>query len=182
MKYSRIKLLISLFSLAIIIARVALPNLNLDVITLGLLVVAALPWFSDLLQSAELPGGWKVVFKDIAEIKETQEIQGKQIQRLTFLMNNFLTQNQLECLRAMQAGDKFIFNKKSGVVEQAKDDIRRLFSAGLIDRRPGKGFRTLFDQGEDEQNINDHFCITDQGKRFLDLLNPDENAPRSLAA
>jgi hypothetical protein len=174
MKHLQIKALISIVSLTIIIIRVALPALKIDSITLGLLIVAALPWFSDLLQSAELPGGWKVVFKDIANIKKEQEIQGKEIQRLTFLINNFLSQNQLDCLRAMQAGDNFIFNKKSGVVEQDKDDIRRLFSSGLIDRRPKKGFRTLFEQGEDMQNINEHFCITDRGREFLSLLNPDD--------
>lgn len=175
MKDFRIKLLISLFLLSILAVHTLSKEFELDAISLGLLGLAALPWFSDFIQSAELPGGWKVVFKDIDEIKQQQEIQGKEIQRLSFLMNNFLNQNQLNCLRAMQAGDHFKFDKRSGVTEQDKDDIRRLFSAGLIDRRPGKGFRTLFDQGEDEQNVNDHFCITDQGIRFLDLLNPDEN-------
>lgn len=182
MNYIQVKLIISLCAAAIIIARVFLPNLKIDAITLGLLIVASLPWFSDILQSAELPGGWKVVFKDIADIREKQnnikkeqELQGQEIQRLTFLMNNFLSQAQLECLRALKSGDKFVFNKKSTLVEQAKDDLRRLFSAGLIARRPGKGFRTLFDQGSDEQNVNEHFCITDQGEEFLDLLNPDKD-------
>lgn len=181
MNHTKIKLLISLGSIGVIIARVILPNLKIDAITLGLLIVAALPWFSDLLQSAELPGGWKVVFKDLAEIrekqsaiKEEQELQGREIQRLTFLMNSFLSQNQLECLRALESGDRFLFTKSSPLVEQAKDDIRRLFSVGLIARKPGKGFRTLFDQGADEQDVNDHFCITDQGQEFLDLLNPDK--------
>jgi hypothetical protein len=158
--------------------------LNIDAITLGLLVVAVLPWFSDLLQSAKFPGGWEVNFR---EIKNKQDIiqnnqqkqerqideQEKQIQRLTLLMNSFLSQNQLECLRAMSINNVFWFDKNSGVVEQAKEDIRRLFAAGFISRRPGRGFRTLF-EGETKQNVNDHFCITDQGRQFLELLNPDE--------
>lgn len=167
---TRIKILISLCALGIIIARIILPNLKIDAITLGLLVVATLPWFADLLDSAELPGGWKFAFKDL---KEQQELQGQQIQQLTFLINNFLSQNQLDCLKAMKEGREFLFDKRSSVVEQAKDDIRRLFSAGLIARKPKQGFRTLFDQGSDVQDVNEHFYITDQGKQFLALLNPD---------
>lgn len=159
--------------------------MNIDAVTLGLLVVAVLPWFSDLLQSAKLPGGWEVNFREIKnkqdfiennQQKQSEKIneQEKQIQRLALLMNSFLSQNQLECLRAMAINNVFWFDRNSGVVEQAKEDIRRLFAAGFISRRPGHGFRTLFDQEEPKQNVNDHFCITDQGRQFLDLLNPDE--------
>ena len=105
--YFQTKLLISMGAWGIIIARVILPNLKIDAITLGLLVVAVLPWFSDLLQSAKLPGGWEVNFRDIEKqqniIQENQHIQGKQIdklekqiKRLTLLMNSCLSQNQLE--------------------------------------------------------------------------------------
>ena len=54
-EFFQIKVLISFFSLGIIIARVVLPNLKMDAVTLGLLIVAALLWFSELFQSAELP-------------------------------------------------------------------------------------------------------------------------------
>lgn len=64
---TRIKLLISLCALGILLARIILPTLNIDSIALGLLVVAALPWFADLLDSAELPGGWKIAFKDLKQ-------------------------------------------------------------------------------------------------------------------
>ena len=63
-----------------------LPTLNIDSIALGLLVVAVLPWFADLLDSAELPGGWKIAFTDL---EKQQREQGKQIKQLNFLINNF---------------------------------------------------------------------------------------------
>lgn len=164
---TRIKLLISLCALGVLLVRIIVPTLNIDSIALGLLVVAALPWFADLLDSAELPGGWKIAFKDL---KQQQKEQGEQIQQLRFLIDKFLSENQLKYLRAMRDGRESLFDRRSSVIEQSKDDIRRLFSAGLIARKPERGFRTLFDQGSDVQDINEHFYITDQGKEYLNFL------------
>lgn len=164
---TQIKILISVCALTVLLIRIIVPTLNIDSIALGLLVVAALPWFADLLDSAELPGGWKIAFKDL---KQQQQEQGEQIRQLRFLIDNFLSEYQSKCLRAMRDKHEFLFDKKSNVVEQAKDDIRRLFSAGLIARKPERGFRTLFDQGSDVQDINKHFYITEQGKEYLTFL------------
>lgn len=166
-KLTRIKLLISLCALGVLFIRIIVPTLNIDSIALGLLVVAALPWFADLLDSAEFPGGWKIAFKDL---EQQQQEQGEQIRQLRFLIDNFLSEYQSECLRAMRDKHEFLFDKKSSVVEQTKDDIRRLFSAGLVARKPERGFRTLFDQGPDVQDINEHFYITEQGKEYLKFL------------
>jgi len=40
------------------------PNLKIDSITISLLIVAILPWLSMLFEDLEIPGGWKVKFKD----------------------------------------------------------------------------------------------------------------------
>ena len=53
-----------------IIVRLIWPGLNIDAITLGLLVVAVLPWLSVLLESAEFPGGWKVKFRNLQNAGE----------------------------------------------------------------------------------------------------------------
>ncbi len=45
--------------------RLVWPDLKLDTVTLGLIVIAIVPWLSFLLESAELPGGWKVRFRDV---------------------------------------------------------------------------------------------------------------------
>lgn len=54
-------------ALLCILARFIWPDINIDVITLGLLTVAILPWLAALIKSAELPGGWKVEFRDIQQ-------------------------------------------------------------------------------------------------------------------
>jgi hypothetical protein len=55
----------------VIIGRILFPNIKIDSITLGLLIVAILPWLSSLIESAEFPGGWKIKFRDIKKAVET---------------------------------------------------------------------------------------------------------------
>jgi hypothetical protein len=65
-----LKLIISLSAIVFIIIKLIRPDLEVDVITLGLLIVAILPWLSSLIKSAEFPGGWKIEFKDVKEAVE----------------------------------------------------------------------------------------------------------------
>lgn len=65
------RIAISLISVCAIIARLLFPDLKIDSITLGLLIVAILPWLSPLIESAEFPGGWKIKFRDIQKAVET---------------------------------------------------------------------------------------------------------------
>lgn len=60
-----LKLGISVGALGAIIARMVWPNLKVDVITLGLIIVAILPWLSVLIESARFPGGWEVKFRSL---------------------------------------------------------------------------------------------------------------------
>jgi hypothetical protein len=60
-----LKLAITGGAVVIIGARLLWPDLKLDAVTLGLLVVAVLPWLSPLIKSAEFPGGWKIEFQDV---------------------------------------------------------------------------------------------------------------------
>lgn len=62
-----VKLVITGVALAVIVARFIWPELRVDAITLGLIIVAMLPWASDLVKSAEFPGGWKIEFQDVAK-------------------------------------------------------------------------------------------------------------------
>src|SRR5207249_5231206 len=60
-----IKFFISGAAIALIGAHAAWPNLKVDAITLGLFIVAVLPWLSTVVESAEFPGGWKIKFRDL---------------------------------------------------------------------------------------------------------------------
>lgn len=63
---------------ALIIAFVHLkwPDLKIDSITLTLLLVAVVPWLSQIFKSLELPGGWKVEFQDLQKAKKRADEAG----------------------------------------------------------------------------------------------------------
>ncbi len=60
---------------ALIAADLLWQDLGIDSVTLGLLLLAVLPWLGFLLQRVELPGGWKVDFREVrtAEREITRE-------------------------------------------------------------------------------------------------------------
>lgn len=49
---------------------VAHPELAVDSITFGFLVIAVLPWLAPLIKAAELPGGIKIEFQDVQAAAE----------------------------------------------------------------------------------------------------------------
>ncbi len=60
-----LKLAISLIAIGFVIIRFVWPDLKIDSITIGLFIVALLPWLSTLIESAKFPGGWEIKFRDI---------------------------------------------------------------------------------------------------------------------
>lgn len=60
-----LKTVITICAAACIVLRLIFPEIKIDAITVGLLVIAVLPWFSSLIESAKLPGGWEVKFRDL---------------------------------------------------------------------------------------------------------------------
>lgn len=70
-----LKACITAMACLLILVRIIWPELKVDSITLCLLAVAVLPWLSSLIESAKLPGGLEVKFRDLQaagrEITET---------------------------------------------------------------------------------------------------------------
>jgi len=48
-----------------LVSRLIWPWLKLDAISVGLLIVAIIPWVSGLFESLEFPGGWKISFRKL---------------------------------------------------------------------------------------------------------------------
>lgn len=70
MKTIWVKVLITIVAVAAAGVRVGFPHLLIDTTTIVLIVLAALPWLSELIESAELPGGWKIKFRSLQDIAE----------------------------------------------------------------------------------------------------------------
>lgn len=59
------KVIVSCGAIGVALVHLKRPDLRIDVITFGLIVLAVLPWLSKLIKKAEFPGGWKVEFQDV---------------------------------------------------------------------------------------------------------------------
>jgi hypothetical protein len=67
------RLLVTGVALAAAAVHLIWPHLKLDGIVVALLVVALLPWLGAVFESLELPGGWKVKYREIQrQLDETQ--------------------------------------------------------------------------------------------------------------
>jgi len=65
--FRRLRQVVTLGALSIALAHVIWPSLAIDAITLGLLVIAVLPWLAPLVKSLELPGGWKIELQEMKQ-------------------------------------------------------------------------------------------------------------------
>ncbi|KLB48674.1 hypothetical protein, partial [Xanthomonas euvesicatoria] len=50
-----LKAVISVVAVSAIAVRIAFPEIKIDLVTLGLMIVAVLPWLSELIESAKFP-------------------------------------------------------------------------------------------------------------------------------
>lgn len=58
---------VTLLAVALLVMRIAWPELKIDSVTIGLGLVALFPWLGKIVKSAKLPGGWEVVYQDLAK-------------------------------------------------------------------------------------------------------------------
>lgn len=162
MKNTSIKLLLSSGAILLLIIHLVWPQLQIDAITLGLALFAALPWLPAVLESAELPGGWKVEFRELAAQQSKQQ---SDIDTLKFLVGHFVSDYELNHLRRLASAEPFTI-KKDNSSSFFENEMRRLRALGLIAGYPGKGIRSLF---QSDGDVKQHFYITENGREYLKL-------------
>jgi hypothetical protein len=146
--------IISATCLGLFAAHVAIPRLDLDPTALGLLMLAILPWASDLVKSLELPSGFKLEFQ---ELRGEVEHQKRELDRLTeFLFTHFVTDAEFSHLQALHERTRYPFKRAS----YFDNELRRLRALGLVTGAVGY----LPQQGDD---LNNHFKITARGSDYV---------------
>lgn len=163
MKKDAIKVIITVAAVTLFLVDQLSPRIELNVIALGILLFAVLPWLPSFLHSAELPGGWKFQFE---QMKGEQEKQGRDIETLKFLIEGFVTEDELTHLRRLNSQEPFR-TRVDGTSKYFESELRRLRSLGLVANPPGKGIRSLFVDDGKEREVKDHFYITDKGREYL---------------
>lgn len=151
-----LRLGISAAALAVLAVNLAV--VKLDAIGLGLVALAVLPWLSPIVESAKLPGGWEVKFREVEREQERQRTDLALL--LQFLVENFVSEHELVHLTKLASKDPFPFTRSDAF----EAELRRLLGLGLLRRKPEKGIRSLFNVGDDVRN---HLEITPRGEQYL---------------
>lgn len=156
-------IIISVVGFAFVLVHLVRPTLAIDTITVVLLVIAAIPWLSEFISSAALPGGWRLTF-----VQRRQEEQAEQIATLQFLVTHLLTEDQINHLTQLDKSTPY--NIEKPVSPELQPDLRHLRGLGFIE---GKG-KTVAELGKELDNkgkvaASDYFCITDIGRTYLKL-------------
>lgn len=155
-------LIISILSLFLLAAHLlGWNNIKFDSPALVLLFIALVPWLSRFIDDATLPGGWRIAFRKLEDRQAIQESDLDDI--IDFLFDNFLNGNELMQLKKLSSRKKFNF-KFQGDFEK---ELRNLLSLNLIDRHPRMGVRTAKRDLGDDNNLHDHFFITEKGLTYL---------------
>ena len=158
----RISLSIFALALAAVGAFEDVIGVKMTATVLGLLAIAALPWLASLLQSAELPGGWKLEFR---KLESEQQKQRADLEVLRFLISGFVTDAELMHLHKLASHAPFPF-VRGPETAYFLNELRRLRSLGLIESAPGKGVRVLEREGGEVGAV---FTVTPRGREYLRL-------------
>jgi hypothetical protein len=60
-----VSVIVSAAALFLAVVHLLRPKLNIDAITIVLIVVAALPWLGSVFKAIDLPGGWRVEYREL---------------------------------------------------------------------------------------------------------------------
>jgi len=72
------RLLVTAVALAAVAAHLIWSNLKVDGVVVAMLVVSLLPWLGSVFESLELPGGWKLQYREIQQQLEKTHAQSQQ--------------------------------------------------------------------------------------------------------
>ena len=72
------RLLVTAAALAAVAAHLIWSNLKVDGVVVAMLVIALLPWLGSVFESLELPGGWKLKYREIQQQLEKTHTQSQQ--------------------------------------------------------------------------------------------------------
>ena len=72
------RLLVTAVALAAVAAHLMWSNLKFDGVVVAMLVVALLPWLGSVFESLELPGGWKLQYREMQQQLEKTHAQSQQ--------------------------------------------------------------------------------------------------------
>ena len=167
-----IKICVSLLAFLALFLHVFMKNDRVDGTAALLLTIGILPWLAELLDTLELPGGWKVNFRDI---KREQSEQSQRLEQLQLAVRLLLTEDELRHLKELANKDHPLpLHPGDWTNKNYETELRRLRALGLITGSVGAYFRI----GDDAHK---HLQISEEGIKYLQVraeqearVQPDE--------
>jgi len=151
---------------------------GLDYVALALIVVALLPWITDFLTGATLPGGIEVAFR---AVQRRQEMSEQAIAQLRFIVDGFVTHGEYQHLLNIRNNTEYMVQQQD--VAPLEAELRRLRALGLIEQvRPYYGVARFAAADNDRRRIAEWFRLTPRGEEYLSMRKENEAAEGAPAA
>ena len=138
-------------------------EVTFDTPALVLAFIVLAPWLALFLDNATLPGGWRLEFR---RLETTQRRQRAELDTIKFLLENTLTKWERTHLEALNSADSFHYNWQRNF----EAELTRLLALEFIERQPNKGFRSAKADRRPDNDLRQHFRVTDRGKDYLARL------------
>jgi hypothetical protein len=158
-----IKITITVAVTILIIAQLV-TRFELEAETVALVLVAILPWLSTIVESVELPGGGRLLFREVREVVAAQQEQlnaQQQVinQLVLYSMSHLIFQHLAGIYHANKTGGEYLFQ---GNLEAFSRDLRFLRDHGYFHH---------FGVGElrDKQNLASSLRLTPAGNFYVEL-------------
>jgi hypothetical protein len=164
-----IKICVSLLVIVALFLHVFMKNDRVDGTAALLLAIGILPWLTELLDTLELPGGWKVNFRDI---KREQNEQRQQLDQLQLAVRLLLTEPELLHLRELASDSPLPLHRGDWTNKNYETELRRLRALGLIRGSVGDYFRSGGD-------AHKYLQITEEGIKYLQARAEQEAQAKS---
>jgi hypothetical protein len=139
-------------------------NGGIDAIALGFATIGLLPWITDFLSGAKLPGGFEVAF-----LRRRQILNEQAITQLRFIVEGFLTQDEFQHLRNIRNNIEYEVKRDASATLAA--ELRHLRALNLID---GRGIGAFATPDGKKRRIGDAFTLTARGSEYLKMREGNE--------
>jgi hypothetical protein len=140
---------------------------SFDMPALILCFIGLAPWLSLYLEKATLPGGWRLEFRRLLEEQEDQSTriaeQRAELDTLKFLIENLLTKWERAHLQRLNAPEPFPYDWQRSL----ETELARLLALEFIERQPHKGMRSAAADRRPNNDLHDHFRMTEKGIDYL---------------
>lgn len=115
---------------------------------------------------------------ELKKLGEQQENQRSEIEDLKFLFASILTDYERSHLKNLNSLNQFTYSWNNDF----KTELSRLLALHFIERRPNKGIRTAKADTRSDNDLREHFLITEKGKQYLGRLETLEQTSNDIEA